>query len=92
MKDMARDIATIWGRIEAHAGETFRQKQGGAFTYEVRAGCVVPDRTNRLLPRSNFEKALQQVPLKGPGQIQNLQGPSYIYALLMDSRVRGTDW
>ena len=57
---MPRDITTVWARIEAKAGETFHQKRGSAFTYEVRGGTVVPDRTNRVLPRIDFEKALQQ--------------------------------
>jgi hypothetical protein len=89
---MPPDIGTIWTRIEAHAGETFRQKQGAIFTYEVGGGWVVPPRTNRLLPRTDFAKALQHVPLEGPGEIQHLQGPSYIYAVLMDQRIRVADW
>jgi hypothetical protein len=88
---MRRDVTTVWARIEANAGETFRQERGAAFTYEVRGGSVVPDRTNRLLPKTDFEKALQ-VPLNGPGEIQHLQGPSYTYALLMDPRIRAKDW
>jgi hypothetical protein len=31
-------------------GETFHQKRGGEFTYEVRSGAVHPDRTKRALP------------------------------------------
>ena len=89
---MPRDITTVWKRIQAHAGETFRQKRGAAFTYDVQGASVIPDRTNRLLPWSDFEGALQQVPLKGPGEIQHLQGPSYIYAMLMDQRIRQSDW
>ncbi len=89
---MATDITTIWARVEAHAGECFHQKRGDDFRYEVHGGCVIPDRTNRFLPRCEFEKALQQVPLDGPGEIRHLQGPSYIYAVLMDRRIRGDDW
>lgn len=89
---VAPDISTVWARIEGRAGETFTQKRGGEFTYDISAGCLIPDRTNRLLPKADFEKALSLVPLKGPGQIQHLQGPSYICAVLMDARIRHGDW
>jgi hypothetical protein len=32
----------VWQRIEAHAGETFRQIRGCQFAYEVRAGRCGP--------------------------------------------------
>lgn len=77
----------VWMQIERHAGETFRQKRGGEFTYQVDAGCVLPDRTNRMLPRSHFEQAFVRMPVEGPGALQDLQGPSYIYAILTDPRI-----
>jgi hypothetical protein len=85
-------FSTVWRRIEQHAGEKFRQKTGGEFTYSIRAGCLIPDRTNRQLPRSNFEKAFDLVPLENTVPLQRLQGPSYIFAVLMDERIRATDW
>lgn len=78
----------VWTRIEANQGQDFRQKRGGKFTYVVESGCVVPDRTNRLLPRSHFEQAFERTPLSGPGQLQDLQGPSYLYAILSDPRIK----
>jgi hypothetical protein len=86
------DIDTVWQRIESHTGETFHQKLGGAFKYEVTNGQVRPDRTNQQIPRSHFEKALAGVPLQGPGRINDLRGPSYIYAILMDPRIRQDEW
>jgi len=77
----------VWQRIQAHQGELFRQVRGGQFTYQVVSGCVVPDRTNRMLPRSDFRKAHERWPLRGPGEIQDLQGPSYVYAILADPRI-----
>jgi hypothetical protein len=77
----------VWKRIEVHAGETFHQKRGKPFTYTVVGGAVSPDTTNRLLPRSDFARALDLMPLDGPGEIQHLQGPSYIWAILNDKRI-----
>lgn len=82
----------VWLRVEANAGETFAQIRGGEFTYEVRSGAVWPDRTNRGLPRSHFERAFELVPLRSTTAIQHLQGPSYLYAILMDDRIRQDDW
>ena len=39
-------------RIEDHEGETFDLVRGGAFTYRVVGGHVVPDRTPQQIPRS----------------------------------------
>ncbi|MEX0754971.1 MAG: hypothetical protein WD556_07630 [Actinomycetota bacterium] len=83
---------TVWIRIEAHAGEPFRQVRGARFTYSVVNGHVVPDRTNQQIPKSAFEKALDLVPLDGPGEIQHLRGPSYVYAILADPRISAGDW
>jgi hypothetical protein len=81
------EIDTVWTRINSHAGETFRQVRGGEFRYRVEGDCVIPNRTNRQLPKSHFEKALRRMPVTGPGELQDLQGPSYLYAILTDPRI-----
>lgn len=86
------EFERVWRRIERHAGEPFHQIRRGAFTYEVRSGAVWPDRTNRAIARSQFLQAYDLVPLPSTRVVQHLQGPSYIYAILMDQRVRGDDW
>jgi hypothetical protein len=78
----------VWGAIERHAGETFQQIRGGTFTYTVNGGSVVPDRTNRQLPKEHFRKALALAPFRSTSALQHLQGPSYLYAILMDRRIR----
>lgn len=83
---------TIWHRIVSRAGETFVQIRGGEFTYEIAGGALVPDRTNQLIPRSHFEEATKALPLESTVPVQHLRGPSYIYAVLMDRRIRGSDW
>lgn len=82
----------IWHRIEANEGEEFQQIRGGRFTYLVRGSILVPNRTNQSIPRSHFEKAAELLPLKNTVPVQDLRGPSYIYAILMDDRIRGLDW
>lgn len=83
---------TVWARIRAHAGETFRQIRGGQFHYTAVGAAVVPDRTRQNIPQSHFREALGLVPLRDTVQVQHLRGPSYIYAILMDPRIRERDW
>lgn len=86
------DFEVIWKRIQAHSGETFTQIRGGEFTYKAGDGYIALDRTNQNIPRSHFEEAFQLVPLPDTISVQHLRGPSYIYAILMDSRIRLSDW
>jgi hypothetical protein len=85
-------IGRVWRRIEAHEGQVFRQMRGGEFTYAVTSSYLEPDRTNQKLPRAHFEEALALVPLENTTPVQHLRGPSYLYAILMDQRIRLLDW
>lgn len=81
---------SVWNRIEKYSGQVFRQIRGGEFTYIVKSGALVADRTSQQIPRS--ERAFKLVPLDGTSSVQSLRGPSYIYAVLMDQRIRQRDW
>ena len=77
----------VWQRIVALRGETFYQKRGQPFTYSISGNSVRPSTTNRQLPRAHFARAFERAPLDGPGQLQDLQGPTYLFAILTDARV-----
>ena len=83
---------TVWSRIKAHEGERFRQIRGQEFTYRIKGAALVPSTTNQNLPRAQFEQAYAFVPLNSTTPLQRLRGPSYLYAVLMDARVRQADW
>ena len=89
---MTPDFNQIWNRIKAHEGEIFTQIRGGEFTYSVEGGTIVLDRTNQNIPKKHLEKASTLLPLSNTVAVQHLRGPSYIYAILMDKRVRQSDW
>ena len=82
----------IWKRIESHAGEVFTQIRGGEFSYQAHKGYIELDRTNQNIAQSDFEEAYHLLPLPNTVPVQHLRGPSYIYAILMDSRIRLSDW
>jgi hypothetical protein len=90
---MARaNIATVWDRLVQHQGETFHQIRGGEFTYQLDNASLRPSRTDWAIPKAHIEEALGLVPLKSTVAVQHLYGPSYIYAVLMDHRIRCGDW
>jgi hypothetical protein len=85
------EFLRVWQRIVELQGQTFHQKTGRPFTYTVTGGSVIPSTTNRLLAKSQFARAYERAPLRGPRQLQDLQGPSYLYAILTDPRVPAAD-
>ena len=81
-------FSVIWERIKANQGQAFHQIRGAAFAYAVTDEHVYPNRTNQRIPKSHFEEAFAFVPLPNTAPVQHLRGPSYIYAILMDERIR----
>ena len=86
------NIQAVWPRIQEHDGEEFHQIRGKAFHYGAFGGYIVPSTVNQQIAKSDFEKALERVPLSNTVPVQDLRGPSYIYAILMDKRIRQNDW
>lgn len=84
---------TVWTRIKALQGQRFETKTGKEFTFDVVGNVFHPSRTEYNISRADFEKALDLVPLEGPGQISNLvRGSAYVWAVLHDRRVRNKEW
>jgi len=86
------EFESVWKRIESHENQDFFQIRGGKFTYEVVGGHIIPDRTNQQIPKSHFKEAYNLLPLENTVRVQHLRGPSYIYAILMDDRIRKNDY
>ncbi len=82
----------LWERIIENEGQTFQQIKGGEFTYAVKGNVIELSRTNRSVSKSTFIEALKYVPLSNTVPLQQLQAPSYLFAILMDSRIRKYDW
>lgn len=82
---------TIWSRIKANEGNNFHQIRGKQFSYTVVGAAVVPSSTSQNIPRTHFEQAYRLLPLESTVPVQHLRGPSYLYAILMDKRIRKED-
>jgi len=71
-----------------HEGEKFFQKMGQAFTYEVKRNYIVPSTTNYNIPISDIVKELKREVVTKTTELQDLRGPSYIYAFINDDRFK----
>jgi hypothetical protein len=87
-----RDFEKVWQRIASCAGEPFHLARGQEFTYRVQSNAVVPTTTSYPIHRSLFEKAFERVPLPNTQAVQDLRGPSYVYAVMMADRIRAGEW
>ena len=88
-----RDVTEVWQRIKAHQREEFTTKSGLPFTYEISGNTMVVSRSPTYpFPASQFEQALERVPVDGPQQLHDLRAPSYVWAILHDPRIRMSDW
>ena len=96
MLDRVRDIHVVWERIRTHADEEFHTVTGLPFTYLTSGNTLRVTRggreIDRSLSRGNFECALGLMPASGPGDLRDVQGSSYTWAILMDARIRHGDW
>jgi len=85
-------VETAWNRVVAQEGEVFTQIRGKEFTYKVAGNAILLSTTNQQVSKTEFDKALPLLPLSNTVAIQHLHAPSYIYAILMDRRIRQNKW
>ena len=87
LRPAADGFDEVWDRIRRHAGETFTLVRGQQFTYEVTGNNVLPAGRQRLLHKSNFTRAHSRMPLRATTDIKDVQGSSYVFAILTDPRI-----
>ena len=87
----------VWRRIHNHAGHEFFTKSGQRFSYEATQRAIDLDNTNKMIPRSDFDKALERMPVAGPGELRpagavlhlwNPHGPAHQPASRAQRRVQ----
>ena len=81
-------IERVWECIVRNQGKEFQQIRGKIFTYKIKGKSISLDTTNYTIPKSHIEKALSRYPFENTTVIQDLIAPSYIYAIMMDEKVR----
>lgn len=82
-----RNIDDVSPRIERHAGSEFKTRTGIVFTYRVPGRFLRVTRDgreiNRSLSRTNFAKALENMPTERPSDLKDRQGSAYTWGILM---------
>lgn len=90
---MKSEFDEIWNRISEHEDETFKTITGKPFTYTMDGEGVCPSRTDYRLSKTDFRKAYELAPIKGPGIINEIvRGPAYIWAIIHDARISQDEW
>lgn len=84
------EFPELWEQIKAHEGQVFHTVRGKELRYTVQGNTIIPSRTRYQLSRADFEKAFQQMPLSGPGQISSLVRGRPI-SMRFSRRSAGTD-
>ncbi len=85
-----------WRRIERHEGDEFHTATGLPFTFKVEGAGIWffrdGRRIKRKLSRRQVDTAISRCPLTSTTEIKDLMDYAYLYALLMDRRIRGEAW
>lgn len=83
-------IDILWERLKEHEGEVFHTVTGLEFTYSfVGENSIKTNRAEQLLSKANFAKAIELLPISGPGEIsRTVRGSAYVYSIINDSRMK----
>ena len=86
----------VWRRVAKHQGKPFQTVRKLPFTFKVEGAGIWffrdGKRVNRKLTRTQFEVALSRCPLTRTTEIKDLMDYPYMFAVLMDGRIRGQAW
>jgi hypothetical protein len=86
----------VWKRIVAHEGAEFRTVKDLPFTHSVEGNGIWFYREGKRVPtrlwRGEVNQAISICPVGKPTELKDFRDPSYLYGLLMDPRIRSTDW
>jgi hypothetical protein len=71
------DFEAVWARIRGCAGQELQTVRGLPFTYTLSDDYLQPSRTNVELPKGQFRRTYDLMPVRGPGDIDRLvMGPA----------------
>lgn len=83
----------IFSRIKAYQNKLFHTKTGLEFSYSIDGNGFYPSRKKYRISISDIEKAYKLVPFDGPGVVNEIvRGPTYLWAVLHDPRIRKKVW
>jgi hypothetical protein len=78
----------LWAKIQQHQGETFYTVRKKELVYEVVGDMLYHNLTSAGIPRSDFVKAASLNPKNTAALHSKVRGPSYVYAIITDPRIK----
>lgn len=87
---MGENITSVWANIIKYEGEVFVTISGINYTYSVYGDYIlVNNDKRRKITKEMFEKALL-INNPSPSKIQeeDIWGPSYVYGIITDKRIK----
>lgn len=79
------DIECLWNVLKYYEREALYTVTGKAFTYELTADSMKVK--NIKIAKSMFSKAVHQLPVQKPCELDGVIGKSYVFSILSDVRV-----
>jgi hypothetical protein len=90
------DTDAVWARIVAHEGELFRTTRRLPLTYQVEGNGIwffrEGKRIEMRLSRTQVNEAIGRCPLENTVAIKDLRDYAFLFAILMDERIKRNDW
>ena len=86
----SNSIDKVWANIRKHEGEVFYTVRNIAYTYIVKDNYIlINNDSRRKITKTNLAKALEiQNPTSSKIGNAGIWGPSYIYGIIIDSRIK----
>lgn len=79
------DVECLWNVLKCYEGEVFYTVTGKEFTYELTAESMKVK--NIKIAKNMFCKAVCQLPVQKPCEINGVIGKSYVFSILGDVRI-----
>ena len=84
-----KNIDCIWENIKQHSGKLFKTAKGIPYDFHVEGDYIKLHNTNRSIPKKDVENALSiKEPTVSKFQKAGFQGPSYLYGIITDNRIK----
>jgi hypothetical protein len=89
MKLSFKNVDYIWENIKRHSGETFKTVTGIPYDFHVDGEYIRLHNTNWSTPKKDVENALLvKEPTVSKFKKAGFQGPSYLYGIITDNRIK----
>ncbi len=84
-----KNIYNVWENIKRHSGETFKTVTGIPYDFHVDGEYIRLHNTNWSIPKKDVENALLvKEPTVSKFKKAGFQGPSYLYGIITDNRIK----